>query len=242
MQNYIKFITELRTSLKKDYLSYAWLTAALPASPEIVEKADQLVHGFWQQVAEQVNYMDLMTYDYHGAFDNPKYTNFLAPLRYDPKQPAGVTGRKIFNVTSTVKAYLAAKVPAAKIIVGMPAYGRAVSGVAAPGLYQNFSGVWQGEWDNTGTYDYKYIVNNLLDGGGFNEMHYPLIEATGAYNPTIGAWISYDNLDDVKAKTKFVAKKKLAGVMFWSLSGDLEQRDPNYAKASLVHNSSELLR
>lgn len=242
LQNYLKFIDELRTTLKKDYASYAWLTVALPANPAIIQAANQLVPGFWQHLANQVDYMDVMTYDYHGAFDVPKYTNFLAPLNYDPKQPENVNGRKTFNITSTINAYLAANVPASKIIVGIPAYGRAVEGVAVPGIYQNFTGPWQGEWDNTGTYDYKYIFNTLLADGGFKETHYPSAGATAAFNATTGVWISYDNLDDIKAKTQFIIRKNLGGLMLWSLSGDLGLRDPNYAKASLLHNSHELLK
>lgn len=241
LQNYLSFMTELRSALKTNYASYALLTAALPANPATVQKANQLIPGFWKQLAAQVNYMDLMTYDYHGAFDSPKYTNFVAPLNYDPNQPANIPDRKIFNVTSTVNAYLTANVPANKIILGLPLYGRALGGVAAPGLYQSFSSAWQGEWDSTGTYDYKYIVNSMLASGGFNETHYAAAGDTAAFNPTTGVWISYDNLDDLKAKAAFLTQHKLAGMMFWSLSGDIEQQDPDYATASLIHNANVIL-
>lgn len=247
LQNYLTFMTELKAALNKNYQPNSLLTVALPADPDTVNKANQVLPGFWKQLASLVNYMDVMTYDYHGAFDSPKFTNFLAPLKYDPQQPANIPHRTTFNITSTIDAYTAAKVPSSKMIMGIPAYGRAVEHVAAPGLYQAFDDAWDGEWDHTtGTYDYKYIVNTLLKTGGFNEHHYNVAGATGAYSPTAasnqGAWISYDNVSDVKAKVNFVKQNKMAGVMFWSLSGDVGQADPNFKQLSLIYNAFNLLK
>jgi chitinase len=254
LNNYLAFIKDLRSALQERYASYAWLTVALPASPDAVNQANALIPGFWQQVSVQTNYIDIMSYDYHGAFDDPKLTNFLAPLKYDPEQPTQILQREKFNIDATLAAYKAAQVPASKIILGIPAYGRAVKGVGsdlmhnvrvpdAPGLYQAFTGPWKGQWDDTGTYDYYEIHNTLLK-NGFIEYHYKPAGGTYAYNPDIdgGVFISYDNLLDVNGKTSFVKKNKLAGVMFWSLSGDIHKDQTDFATNSLIHNSFNILR
>jgi chitinase len=137
-----------------------------------------------------------------------------------------------------MQAYLDANVAATKLVVGFPAYGRALSGVdnAAPtnqstayGLYQTFTGVPQGEWDATGVFDYKYIVSNML-GKGFTAYHDTNAGATAAYNASTSTWISFDSVQDVKDKADFVKAHNFAGMMVWSLSGDAPVTDP----ASLV--------
>jgi chitinase len=249
LKNYLTFLQDLRKELKDNYANYAWLTIALPASPHIIQKVDQLVPGYWKDIAATVDYMDIMSYDYHGAFDNPKYTNFLAPLKYDAEQPQNIANRDVFNINATLAAYSTAQVPMHKVILGIPAYGRAVKGVDSdlahnvrvpeyPGLYQKFTGTWKGQWDDTGTYDYYEVKNDLLK-NGFTEYHYPKAGESYAYNPSLdgGVFISYDNLQDVDTKINLVNSDKLAGVMYWSLSGDIHKDMSNFASDSLIHNT-----
>ncbi len=248
LQNYLSFLQELRVALKNNYASYALLTIALPAAPDVINKADVLIPGFWKKISNTTDYMDVMSYDYHGAFDTPAYTNFLAPFQYDATQPDNITYRETFNVRSSIKAYLKAGVPSSKIIMGIPAYGRAVKGVASnlnqqaqipgfPGLYQTFSSAWNGQWDNTGTYDYGNIYSTLLK-NGFTEYHNDAANATYAYNPNTdgGVFISYDNLQDIDTKVAYIEAQNLGGAMFWSLSGDIHQdQKRSFKKASLIY-------
>lgn len=247
LSDYVAFLKGLRTELSTQYAKYSWLTVALPASPAVIQQADKIYPGFWRQVAATVDYMDIMSYDYHGAFDNPKITNFNAPLQYDPQQPQTVVGRETFNLQSTVAAYLAAGVPSQKLIAGLPAYGRALAGVAnrspsatqpLPGLYQEFAGPYQGQWDNDGIYDYRYIVSTLLK-HGFNAYPVPAAGETAAYNTIEKAWISFDSVTDVKQKVSFARQQQLGGVMFWDLSGDFHPNEQEYNSLSLIHAAAQ---
>jgi chitinase len=241
IQNYAVFLQELRIALKK-WNPNAQLTIATWANPNVV---NHISAANWQTISNAVDNINVMTYDYHGGFDFPKITNLLAPLHFDPNQPDESVGKNIFNIESTLQAYLAQGVPANKIVLGIPAYGRAVKGVAnvapvglpnAKGLYQSFSYVPQGEWDGDGMFDYKYILGKMLGkDGGFTD--YEVAGTVAAYNPASGIFISYDNVDTLLQKINFVKSNNLAGVMFWSLSGDLDSSDSNYQKSSLVHNA-----
>ncbi|MDF1796660.1 MAG: glycoside hydrolase family 18 protein [Coxiellaceae bacterium] len=235
LENYINFISNLQAYIKANYESYAWLTVALPANPNVVNKINTVYKNatqgsFFGDLAKHVDYMDVMAYDYHGSFDNPKLANFNAPVVFDPKEPTSAAGYKVFNVTSTIDAYLAAGAPSNKLVIGFPAYGRKLNvapGANNNGLYQAFTGAGS-------VVTYKDILTMLNNG------FVPHQETTGsdavesyAYNPTAGGWISYDDPTVVKAKADLVKKDNLAGLMEWSLSGDAAGDD------SLIHHASQ---
>ena len=83
-------------------------------------------------VAEQVHFVNLLTFDYSGPFNN--HTGFVAPLvqtQFDPSIE--------FNVTFTVDRYLQAGVPADKILFEIPfyAYGWAIPRLQHRGSLDN---------------------------------------------------------------------------------------------------------
>lgn len=244
--DYANFLQALRTALQKQYASSAWLTVATWGN---VDTINQVGASNWQIIANSVDYIDVMTYDYHAGWDNPKVTNLLAPLHFDPNQPNNVTGRTTFNADNTIQAYLAQGVPANKLIFGFPSYGRAVVGVPniAPnsypnafGLYQSFTSIPNGEWDNDGVFDYKYIVSKMLDQG---YTDYQLVGTSAAYNPNVngGTFISFDNTSNIREKAQYVIANNLAGMMVWELSSDVNVNDPSYNANSLVHTAHESL-
>jgi GH18 family chitinase len=86
-------------------------------------------------VDSYVNYVDLMTYDYAGPWQNQ--TKFVAALyatKYDPD--------KTLNINFTVEAYLAAGAGPSKILLGVPFYGY---GWQVPGNAPNP----EGQFDHT---------------------------------------------------------------------------------------------
>jgi chitinase len=73
-----------------------------------------------QQCSQSLDWFNIMSYDYHGAFDDPVKigTGVNSPLVQD-KTPNGP-----FSIKQTVKAYLGAGISANKMVLGMPTYGR----------------------------------------------------------------------------------------------------------------------
>ncbi len=84
------------------------------------------------QIAQYLDWINLMTYDLHGTWDN--LTNFNAPLYQDTNDP----GDSSLNVDAVVQDYLDAGIPADKLVMGVPFYGYAWVGVGYTndGLYQ----------------------------------------------------------------------------------------------------------
>lgn len=122
------------------------------------------------------SHINLMTYDFHGAFDYPGNTGFLTNL-YLPNDDPNTAD---FSVDAAVSALYQQGVPYKEIVIGIPSYSRAIAGVSegnTGGLFQaigNTALVPAGNFDAagcvetianptcSGTFAYKYIVDKML--------------------------------------------------------------------------------
>ncbi len=137
-RNFTLLLQEFRRQLDlqgladgKNYL----LTIAAPAGPANYANLEL------EQIHKYLNWINLMTYDFHGAWDST--TNFNSPLYKSSSDPSpDPVVREQFNVDAAVQAYLAAGVPPKKLTVGVPFYGRGWQGVpdVNHGLFQPATG------------------------------------------------------------------------------------------------------
>jgi chitinase len=191
--NFGTFVTELRAKLnaaeKVDGKKY-YISLAVAAGED---KITQLTKAQWQVVAGKINYLNIMSYDMHGAFDysatKPQYSiaDFQSAMSLDKTDPTTTDPRlSQYSVMASILAtptqapfpaqgYLAQGFAAKQIIVGIPLYGRmvTVTGLGGDhyGLYQPLaSGTapW-GQFDTadsgpTGIFNYSCIVARLAKG------------------------------------------------------------------------------
>jgi chitinase len=214
--NYTLLLAELRKQLdeqgktdKKKYL----LTIAAPAGPKTYANVEL------DKIHAHLDWINLMTYDFHGSWST--LTNFNAPLfasAADPTEDEAI--RKHFNMDSAVKAYLKAGVPADKLVLGVPFYGRGWGGVKNinNGLYQPHApnpppGTWE-----AGVFDYKDIAAKYL--GKMARHWHDDAKVPWLFDEKAGIMISYDDPESLRLKAEYVNRTKLGGVMFWELSAD----------------------
>jgi chitinase len=180
-------------------------------------------------VARYCSYVDLMTYDYSGPWNNE--TGFVAPL-YQTKYDTNAE----FNVAWTVDAYLAAGVPAHKILLGIPfyAYGWSVSGgnAAQHGQYE----VGTPSTPNN-TQSYAYIVTTAMP---LMQVFRDDITNDGK---TAAPWLfdgstfwTYDDPASIRQKMDFVRRKDLGGAFAWETSSDLPDGDLGRAIFDGLHS------
>jgi chitinase len=208
MQEFRRQFDALEATTGKHYL----LSIAAPAGPANYSNMELAA------LAQSVDWINLMTYDFHGGWDAA--TNFNSPLYASAADPtADPTVRTQFNTDSAVDGYLAAGVPADKIVIGVPFYGRGWSGVADVnhGLFQSAAGLPQGTWE-AGVFDYHDLKDHYL--GTYDRYWSDEAQVPWLYNPQTKTMISYDDPQSLGVKARYVRDRNLGGVMFWDLSGD----------------------
>ena len=217
-QNYTLLLQEFRRQMdiqgNADGVHYR-LTAAVPAGSERYGNIDL------KAAAAPLDWYDLMTYDYNGGWE--KTTGFNAPLY----APDNSDLSKQNNIDSSVQAYLAAGVPPAKIVLGVPFYSHSWQGAPNTnnGLGQTASAIPKGTWDdassgNTGVYDYADIVAHYLTNPAYKRYWSDTAQVPWLYNATDGSFISYDDPQSLAVKADYVNKLNLGGMMIWEISSD----------------------
>ncbi len=202
-QNFTALLQEFRRQLD-EIDPRLLLTVAAPAPARL--------SSLWEldQVAEQVDWINIMGYDYHGSWLPNGPTNHHANLFTDPSDPS----ESPLSSNEAVQRYLAGGVPAEKLVLGVPFYGKGWRGVADAnyGLFQPAQGLAPGAFEAGGE-SYARLTQRELP--AFFD------EATGA------SWLydgdefwSYDDVTSLARKAQYVREQNLRGIMFWELSGD----------------------
>ena len=210
--NYTALLSEFKNELAAQTAidgEHHPLTIAAPAGPTTIPNLEA------KNIGGIVDWMNLMSYDYHGGWD--PITGHNAPLNVGTKDTA--TG---FSVTDSVDAYLVAGFPAQKLVLGLPLYGRGWENVntTAHGLYQTGVNASVGTWEK-GVFDYTDIKNNYLP--AMTRYWDAEAQVPYLYDPVRKLWISYDDPQSIKIKVNYIKAKGLGGAMVWELSGDRDQ-------------------
>ncbi|WP_158941466.1 glycoside hydrolase family 18 protein [Granulicella sp. S190] len=168
---------------------------------------DFLDHTEMAKVQRYVDTVNLMSYDYYvPSWD--KTTGHHAPLFTNPVDP------KKISADRTVHEYESAGVPAEKLVLGLPFYGKSWGHVPD----QNH-GLFQPGREVPGSYlPYSSLIN--LENNGFIRYWDTQSSAPYLYNQATQTFISYDDPESLTKKCEYVLDHKLAGVMFWEYTGD----------------------
>ncbi|MFF3893495.1 glycosyl hydrolase family 18 protein [Streptomyces sp. NPDC001812] len=188
----------LRAEFGKDYL----VTAAITADGSNGGKIDAADYG---GAAQYLDWYNVMTYDYFGAFDKDGPTAPHSPLTaYNGIPQDG------FNSAAAIAKLKAKGVPAGKLLLGIGFYGRGWTGVtqAAPG--GTATGPAPGTYE-AGIEDYKILKNSCPATGTI---------AGTAYAHCGNNWWSYDTPATINSKMAWAKGQGLGGAFFWEFSGD----------------------
>ncbi len=219
-QNVTALLAEFRSQLDAVQPGLL-LTIASPAA----ESKYSLIE--LKKVANSVDWINLMTYDFHGPWDTS--TNFQSNLYSSFKDPTSPA----FSIDMVVKGYLAAGVPRRQIVIGLPFYGHGWTGVtnANRGLYQAAASPAPGTWE-AGSEDYK-VLKTLVGTNNFERYWDGKTQAAWLFNGD--TFWTYDDEITIEMKTNYIRKQMLGGVMFWELSGDDEAGTLIHAISSGLH-------
>ncbi|WP_025666400.1 Ig-like domain-containing protein, partial [Aquimarina megaterium] len=219
--NFESLLQEIRNAIGPTKL----ITSAMAADPRKLD-------GFnWSGVVANMDYFNMMTYDYNGGWSNKAGHN--APVY--PYTDAEVS---FFNWQSTLQKLVEAGVPKNKICFGAPFYGRGV--VTEGNADLNVKTVKRAEtvqpdgpiqtaadytnWPKEvydGTPNYFFIKQKALSpNSGWtrkwdDEAKVPYL-VNGKY------FLSYDDEESIGIKAQFINDNELGGTIIWTVYGDLE--------------------
>lgn len=178
------------------------LTIAAAAGPEYLK------HVEIAQVQALVDFINLMTYDFHGSWT--PHTGHHANLYPSSLDPEGI------SVDGAVRRYLAAGVPGEKLVVGVPFYGRGWRGVRPEhnGRYQPY------EASLTEELSFATLQRDYIGRAGFVRYWDEEARAPYLWHAAERIFISYEDTQSLAEKVAYVRAHRLGGLMFWEYSGD----------------------
>jgi chitinase len=203
----IAFADEAQTSGKEMLL----LTAAVGVGKSTVEEAYDIAG-----MAEQLDFINLMTYDMHGGWDG--MTGHQAPLVE--------TGTNAYNyplsVTWVLDYWVANGCPPEKLILGIGTYGRSFTltssdtGFNAPATTGNAGPLTR----EKGFLAYHEIAADLA-AGRLTRVWDEGRKVPYAYSTETQQWVGYDDAESIKHKINQVKARGLGGAMIWALDLDV---------------------
>jgi chitinase len=192
----------LMGALRSRFGSGALVTAAITADGTSGGKIDAADYG---GAAQYVNWYNVMTYDFFGAWAAAGPTAPHSPLTsYSGIPVAG------FYSDAAIQKLKSKGVPASKLLLGIGFYGRGWTGVTQSAPGGSASGPAPGTYEQ-GVEDYKVIKGRCPATGTV---------AGTAYAFCSGQWWSYDTPSTINGKMNYARSQGLGGSFFWELSGD----------------------
>ncbi|MGX1914360.1 glycosyl hydrolase family 18 protein [Streptomyces phaeochromogenes] len=188
----------LRTEFGSNYL----VTAAITADGSSGGKIDAADYG---GASASLDWYNVMTYDYFGAFDADGPTAPHSPLTSYAGIPAAG-----FNSADAIAKLKSKGVPAKKLLLGIGFYGRGWTGVTQSTPGGSATGAAPGTYE-AGIEDYKVLKNSCPATGTI---------AGTAYAYCGNNWWSYDTPATIGSKMTWAKNQGLGGAFFWEFSGD----------------------
>ncbi|XP_037027541.1 probable chitinase 2 [Bradysia coprophila] len=184
------------------------LTAAVPANLYTINKAYEL-----EVMCNNLDLLNIMGYD----MQQRDKTSVHAPLKRENSDPS-----KKETLETVVQHLLKSGCPKEKLVLGIPAFGRSYTLYSqySTGLNALVKGVGRaGNFSQSeGFLGYNEICEEVRSDNGWKITY--LRNSAAKYASKGDQWISFDDVDTVQQKVRFVKEKNLAGVMLWSIDTD----------------------
>lgn len=184
------------------------LSAAVSAGKVVLDRGYDIA-----QLARHLDFINLMTYDFHGAWHQT--TGHHSPLFRGQREARAY---RFNNVDYAVGYMLRLGAPAKKLVMGIPTFGRTFTltsseaGVGAPTSGPGIAGQFTKE---EGILAY-YEICTFLRGATVHR----LLDQQVPYATKGNQWVGYSDPESVKTKVQYLRNRQLAGAMVWALDLD----------------------
>ena len=164
------------------------------------------------RVARSLDWFNLMAYDFHNSLTpTTGHHAGLHPSKFDPPDDRAAD--------KAVKQYLAAGVPASKLVLGVPFYGRAFTDVAPEhnGLQQKYGKFF-------GAPSWRELTADYIGKHGYVRYWDEQAQVPYLWNAKTRSFVSYEDPQSLQLKTGFIKSQHLGGAMYWEQSLDQDDQ------------------
>lgn len=206
-EHFTALLAELRAALDREgaarHRQYL-LTFAAGAFPDFIAYTEL------DKVQALVDFVNVMTYDFRES-EGDAIAGHHANLFDNPLD------EKRRSADRAVREFLAAGVPARKLVLGVPFYGRAWGDVTPRG-----NGLYQPGKAPAERFDgaYSRLATDVIGRNGFVRYWDAQAQAPYLWNAERRIFITYDDPESLALKARYARDHALGGVMFWEYSND----------------------
>ncbi len=210
MQNCTTLMTELRTELP----ARQWtISMATPSDPRSWGTGFDI-----PALAPVVDFMNVMTYDFHGPWSD--HSGHNSPMILNPNDPE-LEGSLKTSMDLYQHHY---RVPIAQLNIGTAFYGYEFDGVSL--LWEHCTGCVI-TTQNYGTY-----IKQRINQQGWTTDFDPIAKAPYLLNMDIPSFMTYDDRASSARKTKYVLDTRgFGGIFTWELSADYDGKSQDLIDA-----------
>ncbi|CAG9861620.1 unnamed protein product [Phyllotreta striolata] len=207
--HFTQLLEEIRKSINRQKNQQYLLTVAVAAPLTLIAQSYDVAY-----MNDYVDFVNLMSYDYHFYTKWTPFTGFNSPL-YASDNEVFIFGT--LNVNYSANVWYNLGMDRSKIIVGLPIYGHTfrLTNPKNNGLYAPASGY--GRLGSLGFADYPDICKFLA----LNQIS-PVfdMETKSPYASKFYEWVSFENTQSLTYKAEYIRDQQFGGAMVWSLNAD----------------------
>jgi GH18 family chitinase len=245
LQNYLDFLTALKQRMtqekQKGTFENNYVRIAVTANPKVIKDVNTVHPGYWAAIANVVDSLNAMTYDYNGPWGALGTSGFNSPLFDDPAAPKE---QQSLTIQETVATLISVGVPKNKFGIGTAAYARAyqLSSNDDTGPYQSWNGACTSFDDPNGVIVNRSIYRGINQSGtssyGFNFLdtasfhtyptagpNYSIAWKGGVSTSGLQCLITFDDAASAARKMHYAVDQNLANFMLWEVSQDVRAGD-----------------
>ena len=202
-ENFTLMFKEIREELDKLSKEKGKTYLLTTAVPDFQQFMDANEMGKAQQYLDYVN---LMTYDFYTSGNLAGHHSNLFPSESYEKERSV---QKAFDL------YTKAGVPAEKLVLGIPFYGRTwiMKSEENHGINRPVDTVMRGG-------GFTFIKDSLVNKKGFTRYWDENAKMPYLFNKNNNQLVAYDDEESVKYKCEYVIENNMAGIMFWQYASD----------------------
>jgi len=195
-----------------------FVTTATPCFPGFLEITEM------DKASQYLDFINLMAYDFYVGGPNAGHHSNLYASENDSTEDSGDRAYRL---------YTAAGVPANKLVLGVPFYGRSwfMKTTENRGINRAIDSVTHGG-------GYTYLKDSVTTRPGFVRYWDEKAKAPYLWNESTRQLVAYDDEESIKVKCEYVRERGMRGLMFWQYASDPKEYLINAIHQNLMAESS----